>query len=120
MQIAFIFNLDGDSGCGGTSAGPSNPGWQMSSGVHALAGVSAHEMAEMITDPLINAWTDSTGAENGDKCAWTFPPSNTVLSNGIVWRIQGEWSNAAALTGTGYLTYASSYGLNVNGCVGSA
>lgn len=128
VQIAFIFNLDNDSGCGGTTSSsviPVNAGWtmnggKMSAGVHALAGVSAHELAEMITDPRLNAYYDSAGAENADKCAWTFPPSNSLFSNGITWRIQGEWSNIAAVAGTGYQTYTSSYGLYVKGCVGSA
>ena len=26
----------------------------------------------MMTDPRGNAWYDSQGAENADKCAWTF------------------------------------------------
>ena len=126
VQIAFIFNLDNDSGCGGTTSAsliPVNAGWtmnsgRMSAGVHALAGVSAHELTEMITDPRLNAWYDSTGEENADKCAWTFPPSNTLLANGITWRISGDWSNSAALAGTGYQTYSYSYSLNVYGCVG--
>jgi len=128
VQIAVIFNLDNDSGCGGTtstSSIPTNAGWtmnggKMSQGVHAIAGVSAHELAEMITDPRLDAFMDSNGWENGDKCAWTFPPSNSLFSNGITWRIQGEWSNVAAATGTGYLAYESSYGINVKGCLGSA
>ena len=33
----------------------------------------------------------------GDKCAWSF-------SNGITWTISGEWSNSAAIAGTGYPT----------------
>eukprot|EP01035_Chromulina_nebulosa_P023598 gene23598-30600_t len=41
VQIAFIFNLDGDNACSVGSPAP-NPGWQMSQGVHALAGVSVH------------------------------------------------------------------------------
>eukprot|EP01035_Chromulina_nebulosa_P030409 gene30409-40400_t len=126
VQIAFIFNLDNDSDCGGTTSAsliPVNAGWtmnsgRMSAGVHALAGVSAHELTEMITDPRLDAWYDSTGEENADKCAWTFPPSNTLLANGITWRISGDWSNSAALAGTGYQTYSYSYSLNVYGCVG--
>ena len=129
VQFAFLFNMDNDSGCGGTTSAsliPDNAGagWtmnagKMSAGAHALAGVSAHELTEMITDPRLDAWYDSTGAENADKCAWTFPPSNTLFANGITWRIQGDWSNAAALAGTGYQTFSSAYGVNVKGCVGS-
>jgi len=118
VQFAFIFNLDGDSGCVSGSP-PANPGWQMSTAVHAMAGVSAHELAEMITDPDVSSgWFDSSGMENGDKCAWTFAAANPVFSNGITWRIQGEWSNAAAIATTGYATNLN--GATVYGCLGSA
>ncbi|MSY59069.1 MAG: hypothetical protein F2663_01300 [Actinobacteria bacterium] len=32
--------------------------------------VLSHELAEAITDPHGDAWYDSNGDENGDKCAW--------------------------------------------------
>ncbi|HSZ30645.1 MAG TPA: hypothetical protein VK784_12935, partial [Pseudonocardiaceae bacterium] len=32
--------------------------------------VEGHELAEAISDPLLNAWYDSGGNEIGDKCAW--------------------------------------------------
>jgi hypothetical protein len=32
----------------------------------------SHELEEAATDPKLNAWFDLTGAENADKCAWTF------------------------------------------------
>ena len=34
--------------------------------------VTSHEHNETITDPLGTAWYDSSGNENGDKCAWNF------------------------------------------------
>ena len=120
VQFAFIFNLDGDTGCGcrPSNAMPKNPVsvWRMNNGsmslgVHALAGVSAHELSETMTDPMFNAWYDRQGLEVGDKCAWTFPPTNSVFSNGVTWRIQGQWSNTVALSETGYTKY---------GCVGHA
>jgi len=37
-----------------------------------MVSVMAHELEETISDPNLNAWYDSTGAENADKCAWTF------------------------------------------------
>jgi len=115
VQFGFIFNLDGDNAC---SAGPppANPGWQMSQGVHALADVSAHELAETITNPdLSSGWYDSSGGEIGDKCSWTYPAANEVFSNGITWRVQGEWSNSAAIAGTGYPTTVN--GATVYGCL---
>lgn len=118
VQFGFIFNLDNDYGCT-SGSGPANPGWQMSQGMHALAGVSAHELAEQITDPYPGqGWVDSAGWENGDKCAWTYPPALSTFSNGIKWNIQGEWSNSNAIAGTGYSTYSSSYSQYVNGCMG--
>lgn len=62
----------------------------------ALDGVSiveGHEMAESETDPQPNSgWLDGSGAENGDKCAWT-NLQNTNL-NGTSFPTQPLWSNA--------------------------
>lgn len=56
--------------------------------------VGGHEMEETITDPGAgNGWIDSTGAENGDKCAWT-GDANVTMGNGAVFPNQPEWSNA--------------------------
>ncbi len=41
-------------------------------GVDAMISVIAHELEEAISDPDLNAWYDASGAENADKCAWTF------------------------------------------------
>jgi hypothetical protein len=48
------------------------------------------------------AWYDRNGQENGDKCAWTFGAPLVMFRNGVQWKIQGEWSNAAYTAGTGY------------------
>ncbi|KAK9835007.1 hypothetical protein WJX81_003699 [Elliptochloris bilobata] len=37
-----------------------------------MASIIAHELAESVTDPLINAWYNKDGYENADICAWTF------------------------------------------------
>jgi hypothetical protein len=37
-----------------------------------MASIIAHELEEATTDPDLNAWYDSRGDENADKCAWTF------------------------------------------------
>jgi serine protease len=56
--------------------------------------VEGHEMAESETDPQPNSgWLDGSGAENGDKCAWT-NLQNTNL-NGTNFPTQPLWSNAA-------------------------
>jgi hypothetical protein len=73
-----------------------------SQGLEALANVSGHELSEMLTDPQLNAWYDAQGSENSDKCAWTFNGNVTIGSPNQSWKIQGNWSNAAAIAHTGY------------------
>jgi hypothetical protein len=98
VQFAFFFNLDGDSGCD-----PSDTTTGHSQGLAALANVTAHELSEARSDPANpGAWYDSSGSENGDKCAWTFNVPSVTFTNGIKWKLQGEWSNAAFNAGTGY------------------
>jgi hypothetical protein len=106
VQFAVFFNLDGDAGCdpGDTVSGHSQ-------GLAALGNVSAHELAEAVTDPASpGAWYDSKGAENGDKCAWTFNVPTVSFSNGTAWKVQGEWSNKAFSAGTGYPNSAGQRG----------
>lgn len=47
----------------------------------AVASILVHEIDEAITDPDLRTWFDARGAENADKCAWTFGPT-TLNSNG--------------------------------------
>jgi len=37
----------------------------IAAGVDGLINILAHELAETISDPELNAWTDASGAENG-------------------------------------------------------
>ena len=106
VQIGFFFKLDGDPGCdpGDTTTGHSQ-------GIAALGNVTGHELSEMLTDPKLNAWFDSSGEENADKCAWTFG-TNSVSLGGTQWKIQGNWSNAAFNAGTGYTNSSGQ-----NGCL---
>jgi hypothetical protein len=96
VEFGFFFALDGDPGCDPTA--PTNLGH--SQGLSALANVSGHELSEMLTDPQLNAWYDTKGDENSDKCAWTYGGLVTIGSQS--WKIQGNWSNAAAATNSGY------------------
>ena len=61
--------------------------------------VTSHEQMEAATDPLLNAWTDSSGQEIGDKCAWQFGSLNAdgsdVNWNGDPYIVQEEWDNNA-------------------------
>ena len=60
--------------------------------------VGGHEYAETITDQNpAGGWTDSTGFENADKCAWigvggTGGAQNVAFSTGS-FAMQGSWSN---------------------------
>lgn len=98
IQFAYFFKLDGDPGCD-----PQDTSGLHSQGLAAIANVSGHELSEARSDPASpGAWYDAQGNENGDKCAWTFGAPLVTFSNGIEWKIQGEWSNAAYTAGTGY------------------
>lgn len=86
FQVAYQPFLGSFTGCPAltSTGGYTNP----SDGVAALANVASHEYYEAITDPLLNAWFDSAGAEIGDKCAWT----HGVALVGTYY-VQTEWSN---------------------------
>jgi hypothetical protein len=55
--------------------------------------VMGHELAETITDPLVNAWYDANGYEIGDKCEWT--DLADISTPGGSFAVQPLWSNAA-------------------------
>jgi hypothetical protein len=97
VQFAFFWKLDGDAGCD-----PQSTVSGESQGLAAIANVSGHELSETRTDPRNGGWYDANGGENGDKCAWTFNVPYVTFSNGSQWKIQGEWSNKAYDSNTGY------------------
>ncbi len=45
--------------------------------VDAAVSVIAHELVETVTDPMLNAWYNANGDENGDACAWNFVNSES-------------------------------------------
>jgi hypothetical protein len=98
VQVAYMPNLDGIAGCD-----PQDSASGHSQGLAALANVTAHELLEAITDPRGAGWYDSSGEENADKCAWSFPTAGglSTFYNGSKWKLQMEWSNAAYTAGTG-------------------
>ncbi|MDT4897132.1 MAG: hypothetical protein QOH25_2209 [Acidobacteriota bacterium] len=56
-------------------------------GVDGMLSVVAHELEETVTDPdPRSGWVDSRGAENADKCAWTFGHYQYQTAN-------GSWAN---------------------------
>jgi hypothetical protein len=81
--------------------------------------VEGHELAETITDPLINAWLDSSGNEIADKCAWV--GLEDITTSGGTFAMQPLWSNrtsscvlagaspptAGPLTGSATTVYAA-------------
>jgi Phosphate-induced protein 1 conserved region len=70
-------------------------------GADGMVSIIAHEQEEAISDPDLNAWYDRQGAENADKCAWTFGTINgpsgaeyNVTMGGHNYLIQRNWVNA--------------------------
>jgi len=76
------------------------------SGADGMASIIAHELEEAVSDPDLNAWYDTRGAENADKCAWTFGTTHTAPNGSLYnvtfgtrnYPIQQNWVNA----GSGY------------------
>ena len=64
----------------------------------------AHEIEETTTDMMGNAWFDSRGYENGDKCAWTWGTTYTTAAGGKAnmkiggkdFLVQQNWINAGS------------------------
>ena len=67
--------------------------------------VGGHEYAEAQTDPHTASgsygWTDSSGSENGDKCAWNAASTNITLGTHF-YAVQPIWSNANSGCATTY------------------
>jgi len=79
----------------GASCGANFNGLGPNAGITIVEG---HELAETITDQFPNGgWLDSSGYENGDKCAWISSgqgASANVSLNGATFPVQSLWSNA--------------------------
>src|SRR4029079_6282001 len=99
IKYAFVGNPGANSACSmQTSVSPNN-----NVGADAMASIVAHELEETATDPDLNAWWDTRGYENADKCAWTFGSTYAVangsLANmtlgGLNFLIQRNWVNAS-------------------------
>jgi hypothetical protein len=71
-------------------------------GVDGMVSVIAHELEETNTDPDLNAWFDSSGAENADKCAWTFGNTYQIPTGQPN---AGAWYNIQLSVGTGTKHY---------------
>ncbi|HET7815679.1 MAG TPA: hypothetical protein VFL13_15060 [Candidatus Baltobacteraceae bacterium] len=96
----FPYVPDAGSGCGQGSL--NSPGTLDGASI-----VGGHEIIETITDPGAgNGWIDSSGAEIGDKCAWT-NDQNVAMYGGAVYPNQPEWGNDIAGCEYNYGTVAT-------------
>ena len=79
IKYSFVGNANRCvSGCAAQTISPNN-----NAGVEGMISVIAHELEETITDPNPRTgWADSNGAENADKCAWTFGSALSTAPNG--------------------------------------
>ncbi|MDX6532064.1 MAG: hypothetical protein QOH41_4354 [Blastocatellia bacterium] len=99
IKYSFVGNPDRcPSACEAQSTGPNS-----NAGADGMASIIAHELEEAVTDPNLNAWYDTRGRENADKCAWTFGSTSTA-GNGSLYNmtlgarnylIQQNWVNAS-------------------------
>jgi hypothetical protein len=99
FYAAMPYNQEYPSGCTSGKASP-NADVAANSELNTLA----HEIEETTTDDMGNAWYDSRGYENGDKCAWTWGVTKTASNggvynqsyNGVYFLIQQNWVNAGS------------------------
>jgi len=99
IKYSFVGNPDRcPSACAAQATGPNG-----NAGADGMASIISHELEEAVTDPDLNAWYDRRGAENADKCAWTFGTTyatgNGALANMKLgtrdYLIQQNWVNAS-------------------------
>jgi len=107
IKYSFVGNPDRcPSSCAAQTTSPNG-----NAGADGMASIIAHEAEEAASDPDLNAWYDTRGYENADKCAWTWGTTYTV-SNGSKanmqlgardYLIQRNWVNAGGgYCATGY------------------
>ena len=99
IKYAFVGNPDRcPSACAAQSTGPNG-----NAGADGMASIIAHELEEAVTDPQLNAWYDTRGQENADKCAWTFGTTYAAANGASAnmklgardYLIQRNWVNAS-------------------------
>ena len=98
IKYSFVGNPDRcPSSCAAQTTSPNG-----NAGADGMASIIAHELEEAVTDPDLNAWYDNRGAENADKCAWTFGTTSTAPNGSkynmtlgsMSYLIQRNWVNA--------------------------
>jgi hypothetical protein len=99
IKFSFVGNPDRcPAACAEQSTSPNG-----NAGADGMASIIAHELEEAATDPDLNAWFDSRGYENADKCAWTFGTTYNAAGGGKAnmtlgsrdFLIQQNWVNAS-------------------------
>ena len=99
IKYSFVGNPDRCiTACADQSVSPNG-----NAGADGMASIVAHEFEEASSDPDLNAWYDTRGQENADKCAWTFGTTYTtgngakanMLLGARDFLIQRNWVNAA-------------------------
>ncbi len=106
VKYAFIGNGDQcPSACQAQTVSPNG-----NAAADGMSSVIAHELSEAATDPQLDAWYDSVGDENADKCAWSFG-TTSLAPNGSKYNVtlgarqfllQRNWVN----DGAGYCAIA--------------
>jgi len=100
IKYAFVGNPDRcPSACAAQTTSPNG-----NAGADGMVSIIAHELEEAVTDPDLNAWFDSRGAENADKCAWTFGTTYTTANGAHAnmklgtrdYLIQQNWLNVGS------------------------
>ena len=113
IKWGFVGNPDRcPSGCEIQTTGPNSPSANVG-GADGLINVLTHEQEEAISDPDLNAWFDSSGQENADKCNFNFGTTSICTTGSLCtaaadtarakfnqtfgnndWMIQQNWINA--------------------------
>ncbi|HET6843285.1 MAG TPA: hypothetical protein VFK06_16650 [Candidatus Angelobacter sp.] len=96
IKWAFVGNPDRCQNSCGLPGGPHGPA------IDGLINEITHVQEEAISDPDLNAWFDSSGMENADKCSSNFGPTQSCGAGcqfnqtfgGQNWLIQENWKNA--------------------------
>ncbi|WP_198035268.1 hypothetical protein [Streptacidiphilus rugosus] len=89
------YQSDAGASCGANFVATGSSG--VNGATEGVTIVGGHEYAETVSDPAPSSgWVDSSGAENGDKCAWISSgqgASSIVSLNGANFAVQSLWSN---------------------------
>ncbi len=113
IKWSFVGNVDRcPAGCEIQTTGPNSPAANVG-GADGISNVLTHETEEAISDPDLNAWFDSSGQENADKCNFTFGTTTTCTAGSLCtgaadtagakfnqsfgnhnWMVQQNWENA--------------------------